>query len=220
MKRLLPVLLLVGVSGCNPDPVPYPTLNANEIDLKQTTRVIEFEFRPGSATLTEEDVGDLIRQLNTTGPGRASIHATFPSRTVGLNRQRIHHIIRYLREAGLTEKQIHFASYLPRPCKNAISVVFDTYRAIPPVCPNWSRAYGTADDNLDSDQYGCSDKNNLVQSVVDPVVFFKSTKPGAYDSVRPALGIQNYRIGKEKQIKTESTTSSGSGGSSGGSPGQ
>jgi type IV pilus biogenesis protein CpaD/CtpE len=216
MKRLIPALLLVGITGCNPDPVPYPSLNTREIDLKHDTKVIEFTFGPGKADLSEEELGDLRRQISTTGLGRASVHATFPARAAGIHRRRIHHIIRSLMDAGLKDKQIHFANHLPRPCRNTLSVVFDTYRAIPPICPNWSKAYGGAENELHYDGYGCSDKHNLVQSVDDPVVFFKSTRPGHYDTVRPALGIQNYQIGKEKKIKMESTTTTSSSGSSGG----
>ena len=219
-KVALAFLISFMVEGCQvPDKTQIPMPEKPYI-LKHDTKKLVLHFQGSSSKLPEDEETLLLSSLKTSGPGRASVHVTLPTKGSRLGKQRLKNIIRTVLEAGVKAKQIHKNRKLPPANGQSIEIILDTYRAIPPVCPNWSMTYGPGYDRGPTSNFGCATAVNFLLMIDDPIILFKGEPALSRDAARDSLSIAEHRAGKDKGkwLKTEKTDStSGSSGSSGGS---
>jgi len=157
--------------------------------------------------------------LQVSGPGKTSVHITLPDKGSSLVKRRIKDIIRTVLKAGAKAKQIHKSDTVPPPHGQFVTVILDTYRAIPPLCPNWSMTYGPGYDRGTTSNFGCATAVNFLLMIDDPIVLFKGESALSRDAVRDSLAIADYRAGKDKGkwLKAETPSSSSASSSSGAS---
>jgi len=219
-KVTLLVLACLGLEGCevpNEAEIPMPE---KPYILKHETNSLILHFHGRSAKLSEEENARLLTALKPFGPGKVSVHLTIPNKGSRLGKQRLKNIIRSALEYGIKPKQIHRSHKLPAANEHAIEVMLDTYRAIPPLCPNWSTEYGSSYNRGTTSNFGCATAVNFLLMLEDPIVLFKAEGPESRDAARDSLAIADYRAGKDKGkwLKVEksdggsSSSSSGSGG--------
>jgi type IV pilus biogenesis protein CpaD/CtpE len=224
-KVTLAILMSLTLEGCevpNPSEIPMPE---KPYILKHETKSLILNFHGHSTKLTDDEKGILLSALKPYGPGKASVHLTIPNTGSRLGKQRLKNIIRTALEDGVKAKQIHRSNKLPPANGNEIEVVLDTYRAIPPLCPNWSTVYGSGYNRGNTSNFGCATAVDFLLMLEDPIVLFKGESALSRDAARDSLAIADYRAGKDKNkwLKVEkadngASASSGSSGSSGGAP--
>jgi type IV pilus biogenesis protein CpaD/CtpE len=141
-KLTLTFLMILTLEGCEVPPKNEIPMPEKPYILKHDTQTYTLSFRGHSSKLSEEEQERLLIAIKPTGPGKVSTHVTIPSKGSHLGKQRLKHVIRILLADGVKSKQIHKSDKLPPANGNSIEIVLDTYRAIPPLCPNWSTVYG------------------------------------------------------------------------------
>ena len=213
------------LAGCETPPknVPVP-MPEKPYELKHTTLSLDLVFPSHKTVLDEEGKDRLLcalRPPRSAGrPGKFSAHVTLPRHASSLGRQRLKSIIRMLLKAGVKPKQIHRSDFMAAAAGNKITLVIDIYQAIPPLCPNWSTAYGSGYSRGPTSNFGCSIASNFLLMIDDPIILFRGEKMGDHDAARDSGVISDYRTGKDrgKWLKAEKSDS-GSSGSSGSSSG-
>jgi pilus biogenesis lipoprotein CpaD len=216
-SAILALGVMMTLGGCQ-QPEIIRAQSGPRYELKHTTKTLELCFP--NHRLQPDDEADLQSAIAPPGgPGKVSTHVTIPSRGSSPGKHRLKQIVRIVLRAGIKEKQIHRSDALPPAMGKCISILVDTYRAIPPVCPNWKTAYGTSYYDIQPmSDLGCSTASNLILMIDDPILLFKGEKALPRDGAREALAIAEHRLGKDKGkwLKSESgSSSSGSSGSSG-----
>lgn len=218
-KVTLTLLAFLTLEGCQvPDKneIPMPD---KPYELKHDTKPFTIEFGSHSSKLSEAEKERLLTALKAHGPGKVSVHITLPTKGSRLQKQRLKNIIRAILESGVKAKRIHRSNNLPSATESSVTVLLDTYRAIPPLCPNWSTTFGKVYDRGPTSNFGCATAVNFLLMIEDPIVLFKAEPALSRDAARDSLSIADHRLGKDKgkwlKVETNSTGSSGSSGSSG-----
>jgi type IV pilus biogenesis protein CpaD/CtpE len=219
------LLMIIAITGCEtPQKVILPEAE-KPYELKHETKRVHLRFVPHQAQLSHEEKTQFIALLYslkfTDKRAKSSLHATLPHSNTRLGKQRLKSIIRTLLKSGLKPKQIHRNEEIMLPSCNKVAIDLDIYRAIPPLCPDWSTAYGKGYDRSSPRNYGCSTASNFLLMIDDPIILFKGEKPVAHDAARDSLAISDFKAGKDKGkwLRVEKTDGGGSGGGSGGSSG-
>lgn len=217
-KVALALLMSFVLEGCEVENKTLIPMPEKPYILQHDTKTLLLEFRGHSTKLSEDERDLLLDSLKSSGPGKVSVHLTIPNKGSHLGKQRLKLIIRTALEAGVKAKQIHRSDKLPPANGNSIQVSLDTYRAIPPLCPNWTSAYGPGYDTGPTSNFGCSTAVNFLLMLEDPIVLFKAEPALSRDATRDSLGIADYRAGKDKGkwLKTDKGDSGSGSGSSGG----
>jgi len=217
--HLLALTLLASLTlgGCQVQDKKQVPMPEKPYILKHETKTVSLEFQGRSTKLPEDEKAFLLPLLHPSGPGKVSVHVTLPDKAPPFVKKRIKDIIRTVLKAGVKAKQIHKSDTLPPPHGQFITVILDTYRAIPPLCPNWSMTYGPGYDRGTTSNFGCATAANFLLMIDDPIVLFKGESAPSRDAARDALAIADHRAGKDKGkwLKVETTSSSGSSGPSG-----
>lgn len=209
---ILLVLSLVGCETPNKTTIPMPD---KPYDLKHDTQKFTFHFSKNHKKLSPEEEERFLMVLKPVGPGKISTHLTIPSKKSGAGRHHIKSVVRMALQAGVKPKQIHRSDTLPVATGQSVQVIVDTYRAIPPRCPNWTSAYGKGHGRGPTSNFGCSTASNFLLMIEDPIVLFKGETPSSRDAARDSLAISDHRLGKDKGkwLKTEKADTSSSGSS-------
>lgn len=224
-KAILASLAFLALAGCEtPNKTIVPT-SEKPYELKHDTKTLILNFQKYGNKLPADEQARLVAALKPFGPGKTSIHVTLPGKGSRFGKQRLKHIIRTALQAGIKAKQIHRSDNLPPANGHSIEVILDTYRAIPPLCPNWSSTFGTGYGRGPTSNFGCSTATNFLLMIDDPIVLFKGETASSRDAARDSLAIADHRVGKDKGkwLKVEkseggasgSSGSAGSGGSGG-----
>lgn len=218
-KITLALLAFLTLEGCeipNKTQIPMPD---KPYELKHDTKPFIIKFQHHSSKLSAEEKTRLLSALKPFGPGKVSTHITIPNKGSRLGKQRLKHFVRTVLEAGIKAKQIHRSNDLPAATDHSIKVVLDTYRAIPPLCPNWSMIYGPGYDRGNTSNFGCSTASNFLLMIDDPIILFKGEPALSQDAARDSLAIADHRAGKDKgkwlKVEKSDNGSSGSSSSSG-----
>lgn len=217
-KLTLALLISLTLEACQvPDKTQVPMPEKPYI-LKHDTQKLVLHFHGQSSKLPEEEEMLLLSSLKPSGPGKVSVHITLPAIGSPLGKKRLKSIIQTALEAGVKAKQIHKGKKLPAVKGQSVEMILDTYRAIPPLCPNWSMAYGPGYDRGPTSNFGCATAVNFLLMIDDPIVLFKGEAASSRDSARDALSIADHRAGKDKGkwLKVEKADGGSSGGSGGG----
>lgn len=220
MVRAGSVLLMsLTLEGCQVEDKAQVPMPEKPYILKHDKKSLVLEFQGRNSKLPENEEALLLSSLKPVGPGKTSVHVTFPNKGARLSKQRIKNMIRTILKAGVKAKQIHKSNELALAHGQSIEVILDTYRAIPPLCPNWSTTYGSSYDRGTTGNFGCATAVNFLLMIDDPIILFKGETALSQDSARDSLAIADYRLGKDKGkwLKVEMGSSSGSSSSSGGS---
>jgi pilus biogenesis lipoprotein CpaD len=219
-KMALVLLMSFVLEGCEVENKAVIPMPEKPYVLTHDTKTLILEFRGHSAKLSESEKHILLAALKPSGPGKVSVHLTLPNHGSGLGRLRLKQIVRIALESGVKAKQIHRSDRLRSANSNAIEIVLDTYRAVPPLCPNWSSVYGSGYDRDTTSNFGCATAVNFLLMIDDPIVLFKGEHALSRDAARDSLAIADYRAGKDKgkwlkidKADSSSSSSSGSGGS-------
>jgi type IV pilus biogenesis protein CpaD/CtpE len=210
-KVTLALLAFLTLEGCQvPDQQEIP-MPDKPYELQHDMRHYSVEFHHKSSQLSFHERARLVAALKPSGPGKVSIHLTIPNNGSGLGKQRLKQIIRTALEAGLKAKQIHRSNDLPPAHGSCIQVQLDTYRAIAPLCPNWSTVYGSSYNRGNTSNFGCATAINFLMMIDDPIILFKGEHALSHDAARDSLAIADHRAGKDKGkwLKVE-TAGSGS----------
>lgn len=220
-KSALALLVSFTLIGCevpNKSEVPMPE---KPYELQHDSKTLTLHFHKHRSKLSEDEQARLLSSLKPYGPGKMSTHITISSKGSGLEKQRLKHIIRTVLQAGVKAKQIHRSDKLPLATGSSVEIILDTYRAIPPRCPNWSTAYGTGYGRGQTSNFGCATASNFLLMIDDPIILFKGEPALSRDGARDSLAIADHRAGKDKgkwlKIDKSDTSSGSSGGSSGSS---
>jgi pilus assembly protein CpaD len=81
---------------------------------------------------------------------------------------------------------------------DSVRVTVGRFVSKPPACPDWSKpASGDPTNNVTSN-FGCATATNLGLMIADPGVLARGTDLGPADAEATAVGIKDYRLGKEK----------------------
>ena len=214
---LLASLVLGGCEVPNTSEVPMPE---KPYELHHDTKTLTLHFQKHRSKLAEDERVRLVSALKPFGPGKMSTHITISNKAFGISKQRLKDIIRVALKAGVKAKQIHRSDMLPSVSGSSVDIILDTYRAIPPRCPNWSTAYGRGYDRGTTGNFGCATASNFLLMIEDPVVLFKGEAALSRDGARDSLAIADHRAGKDKGkwLKVDkSDISTGSSGGAGGS---
>lgn len=220
-KSALALLISLTLGGCevpNKTEIPMPE---KPYELQHETKTLSLHFQKHRSKLSDDERARLLSALKPFGPGKMSTHITIPSKGSGLSKQRLKDIIRTALRAGVKSKQIHRSDTLPPATGSSVEIILDTYRAISPLCPNWSTAYGRGYGRGQTSNFGCSTASNFLLMIDDPIILFKGEPALSHDGARDSLAIADHRAGKDKGkwLKVDkSDTSSGSSGGSSGSP--
>lgn len=223
-KSVLALLISFTLGGCEvlPDKTEVP-MPEKPYQLQHDTKMLSLQFQKHRSKLSEDEQIRLLLALKPFGPGKMSTHITIPSKGSNLSKQRFKDIVRTALQAGVKAKQIHRSDTLPPATGSSVEIILDTYRAIPPRCPNWSTSYGTGYDRGKTSNFGCSTASNFLLMIDDPIILFKGEQALSRDSARDSLAIADHRAGKDKgkwlKIDKSDTASGSSGGSSGSSSG-
>lgn len=218
-KSALTFLVFLTLVGCevpNKSEAPMPE---KPYELQHDSKTLTIHFHKHRNKLSHDEQARLVSALKPYGPGKMSTHITISDKDSGLNKQRFKDIIRTALQAGVKAKQIHRSDKLPPATGSSVEIILDTYRAIPPRCPNWSSAYGTGYSRGQMSNFGCSTASNFLLMIDDPIVLFKGEQGLSRDSSRDSLAISDHRAGKDKGQWLKVDKSSMSSGSSGGSSG-
>lgn len=218
-KVTLALLTFLTLEGCQVADQQETPMPDKPYELKHDMKVYHVEFHNKSSHLSSDEKARLLGALKLTGPGKVSIHMTIPNHGTGLGKKRLKQIIRTALEAGVKAKQIHRSNELP-PANNAsIQIHLDTYRAIAPLCPNWSTIYGSGYNRGNTSNFGCATAVNFLLMIDDPIILFKGEHALSHDAARDSLAISDHRAGKDKgkwlKVETAVSGSSGSSGSGG-----
>lgn len=215
---LLVSFAFIGCEVPNKSEVPMPE---KPYKLQHDSKTLTLHFHKHRSKLPEDEQARLLSALKPFGPGKMSTHMTIPSKGSGISKQRLKSIIRVALKAGVKAKQIHRSDKLPPATGSSVDIILDTYRAIPPRCPNWSSAYGTGYNRGPTSNFGCATASNFLLMIDDPIILFKGEPALSRDSARDVLAIADHRAGKDKgkwlKVDKADTSSSSSGGSSGSS---
>jgi len=205
-------LLMQGCEVRDKSAIPMPE---KPYKLQHDTTKLKLHFYQNK--LVADDQEQFIGALKPSGPGKSSIHLTIPSNGSHLGKTRLKDVIQIALQNGLKAKQIHRSHDLPSAKEGAIEILLDTYRAIPPLCPNWSSTYGRSHDRGTTSNFGCSTATNFLLMIDDPIVLFKAEPSLGRDAARDSSAIADYRAGKDKGkwLKNEKYDSGSSGSSSG-----
>lgn len=209
------LLMLLSLEGCevpNKQEIPMPE---KPYILKHDTKLYTVHFHGRSSKLSEQEKTRLLEAIKPTGPGKMSTHVTIPNKGSRLDKQRLKNLIRTLLEAGVKAKQIHKNDKLSKASGNSLEIVLDTYRAIPPLCPNWSTQYGSGYSRGQTSNLGCATAANFLLMLDDPIILFKGEQSVSRDAARDSLAIADHRAGKDKGKWLKVEKSEGPGGSSG-----
>lgn len=218
-KAALVLLVSLTLGGCevpNKTEVPMPE---KPYELQHDTKTLTLHFQKHRSKLSESEQARLLSALKPYGPGKMSTHITITSKGSGVHKQRLKDIIRTALHAGVKAKQIHRSDKLPPVSGSSVEIVLDTYRAISPLCPNWSTVYGRAYGRGQTSNFGCSTASNFLLMIDDPIILFKAEPALSRDSARDSLAIADHRAGKDKGKWLKVDKSDNSVGSSGGSSG-
>lgn len=222
-KSALALLISFTLGGCevpNKTEVPMPE---KPYELRHDTKTFSLHFQKHRSKLSENERGRLLSALKPFGPGKMSTHITIPSKGSSLSKQRVKDIVRTALRAGVKAKQIHRSDTLSPATEVSVEIILDTYRAIPPRCPNWSSSYGKSYDRGKTSNFGCSTASNFLLMIDDPIILFKGESALSRDGARDSLAIADHRAGKDKgkwlKIDKSDTSSGSSGGSSGAASG-
>jgi pilus biogenesis lipoprotein CpaD len=220
-KLALISLMALTLEGCeveNTNLVPMPD-NSPYI-LKHDKKALSLHFPGHRNRLPEDEKSSFLSALKLSGPGRVSIHLTIPSKGNALGKQRLKHIVRLALESGIKPNQIHKSDTLPPANKHNIEVLLETYRAIPPQCPNWSSVYGHGYDRGNTGNFGCATAVDFLLMLEDPKILFKGENATSHDAARDSLSVSDHRLAKDrgKWLKVEMSTSSSGGSGSSGAP--
>lgn len=218
-KVTLALLAFLTLEGCQvPDKNQVP-MSDKPYELKHDTKTFTIKFKHHSSKLSDSEKAHLLSALKNYGPGKVSIHVTLPAKGSRLETQRVKHIIRTILESGFKAKRIHRSNNLPSATGSSVTMLLDTYRAIPPLCPNWSTTFGRAYERGQTSNFGCATATNFLLMIDDPIVLFKAEPTLSRDAARDSLSIADHRVGKDKgkwlKVETNSSGSSSSSGSSG-----
>jgi pilus assembly protein CpaD len=210
--------LLLGCETPDRSATPMPE---KPYTLQHDTKNLTLHFAGHRTKLPEDERIALVSSIKPAGPGKVSVHMTLPEKTSALGKQRLKQIIRTALKAGIKEKQIHRSDQLPSAHANSIQIQLDTYRAIPPKCPNWSTTYGSGYDRGNTSNFGCSTAVNFLLMIEDPIVLFKGEHAGNRDAARDSLAVADHRAGKDrgKWLRVEKADSGGTGSSVAGASG-
>jgi pilus biogenesis lipoprotein CpaD len=218
-KAALAFLMSLTLAGCQVENNALVPMPEKPYILKHDIKKVVFNFQAHNSKLPEEGRTFLLSSLKPSGPGKVSVHLTIPNKGSRLGKQRLRHMVRTALEAGVKPKQIHRSDKLPPANKHHIEVVLDTYRAIPPLCPNWSSAYGPGYDRGPTSNFGCATATNFLLMIDDPIILFKGESALSRDAARDSLAIADHRAGKDKgkwlKVEKSDSGSSGSSGASG-----
>jgi pilus assembly protein CpaD len=220
-KSALALLVSFTLIGCEvPDKSEVP-MPEKPYELQHDSKTLTLHFHKQQNKLSKDEQARLLAALKPYGPGKMSIHITISSKDSGLNKQRLKDIIRTALQAGVKAKQIHRSDKLSAATGSSVEILLDTYRAIPPRCPNWSTTYGTGYNRGTTSNFGCSTASNFLLMIDDPVILFKGEQALSRDGSRDSLAIADHRAGKDKgkwlKVDKSDTSSGSSGGSSGSS---
>lgn len=218
IKRLgLVFMMALSFQACQVEDKTQIEMPEKPYVLQHDTKLIVLEFHGRASKLSEDQEERLLAALKPSGPGKVSVHITLPQKASPLGKTRIKHVVRTLLEAGVKAKQIHKSNALLPPNDSTMEVFLDTYRAIPPLCPNWSTQFGSGYDRGRTSNFGCSTAVNFLLMLDDPIVLFRGEPALSRDSARDSLSIEDHRAGKDKGkwLKTEQTSSGSSSSSSG-----
>ena len=213
---LLVSLTLIGCEVPNKSEVPMPE---KPYELQHDSKILTLHFHKHRNKLSKDEQARLLSALKPFGPGKMSTHITISSNGSGLSKQRLKDIIRIALQAGVKAKQIHRSDRLPPATGSSVEILLDTYRAIPPRCPNWSSVYGTGYSRGTTSNFGCSTASNFLLMIDDPVILFKGEQALSRDGNRDSLAIADHRVGKDKGKWLKVDKSDMSSGSSGGASG-
>lgn len=220
-KYTLSLILTSLLIGCETEDRSATSMPDKPYTLQHDTKNLTLNFAGHRTKLPEDERVTLVSSLKTSGPGKASVHMTIPEKASALGKQRLKQIIRTALKAGIKEKQIHRSDQLPSANANSIQIQLDTYRAIPPNCPNWSTIYGSGYDRGNTSNFGCATAVNFLLMIEDPIVLFKGEQSTNRDAARDSLAIADHRAGKDKGkwLRVEKADNGSSGSSGAGASG-
>jgi pilus biogenesis lipoprotein CpaD len=209
------------LSGCqveDPKQIPMPE---KPYILKHDSKTLTLHYQGRNSKLSPEEEALLLSSMKPSGPGKVSVHITLPNKGSSHTKQRVKHIIRTLLATGVKSSRIHKSDAISQSDDHAVEVILDTYRAIPPLCPNWSMTYGPGYDRGTTSNFGCATAVNFLLMIEDPIILFRGEHPLSHDAARDSLSIADHRVGKDKGkwLKAETTSSGASGGSGSATPG-
>jgi len=211
------IILSVTMMGCEVPDKAAVIAPEKPYELQHDKKGYILNFSHHQSKLSAEEQARLISELKPFGPGKASVHITLPSQGSKFGKQRLKNIIRVALQAGVKPKQIHHSETLLPATGDTIQINLDTYRAIPPTCPNWSSTFGSGYERRKSGNFGCATASNFLLLIDDPIVLFKAEPTLSRDSARDSLAIADHRAGKDKgkwlKVEKSDTGPSGSSGS-------
>ena len=214
-KLSLAFLISLTVAGCQVENKNLISMPEKPYILKHDTKMLTFHYKGHANQLSEDEESVLLSPIKPSGPGKVSVHVTIPIKSTGLAKHRIKNIVRTLLVSGVKSKQIHKSNKVHAKGQT-VELIFDTYRAIPPLCPNWSSVYGPSYDRGKTSNFGCSTAVNFLLMIEDPIILFKGEPAISRDAARDSLAIADHRLGKDRQrwLKVDKSESASSGSSS------
>ena len=197
------VTAILALTGCYAERDIYPPVTRKELTLTHLHKRISFDFFPNSLDIKEDELGHSQELLTPLMECKQSILVTIPSSSNKLTQQRINKIKKILIKNGLKLKKTDTKEDSTMVVGNKISVDIEAYRVIPPVCSDWSRPLGLADQSITYSNFGCATALNLYASIQDPIILFKGHKTNSSESGRQNLITQDYRARKKLELKVE-----------------
>lgn len=209
-KKIIAIALTVFVAGCM---YRDPPQNAGpwKPGVNVSTNNADISFAPGSGRLSSKEIKklkQLVSQASLDAPiyARVMTHKSRADSSRSLMRKRIGTIIRCLKKLGDVERQnveVIYTASAQGDMKNQVTVSLDQYVAQAPNCPGWNEymdSYGMPEGEA---HFGCSTAVNLTHMIAEPRDIKKGRALQGGDGRHNAFVIQQYRIGKQKELKKE-----------------
>jgi pilus assembly protein CpaD len=209
--------ICIGLSGCLAEKSMWSendTIKRNSVALHHITH--DVAFAGGTTGLTDAQAAELDRFLARSLAGYGDTFS-IDAGTDDTASSRREALVSYLRARGLVVS-LQPAAFGGALAPDTVRLILNRYVVTPPPCPDWRQPSNPDFNNQPSGNLGCATETNLGLMVANPGDLVNGKTLGPSDAENAAKAVENYRAGKVKEPKSESTagSSGGSGGSSGG----
>lgn len=195
--KTLAMMMAIGLmlSGCNQahkaDWQPRFEPPTPQVELAEKYYYVSFPKGHEQAFLSETE--DLLRDLQDIRPEQITkIELQAPK---SLARQRVEHVKRIIRAAGLDTAPIEVSEGKNSLHDEAILLIHE-WDAVVADCPDWSKPHGTDYQNSLSANFGCASATNLAMMVDNPHDLEQGRAPGANRAHQGVMSVDRFRAGE------------------------